>query len=91
VAGLGQHPPAEGADDPAALGEVQEAGRRQQAQLRVLPAHEGLVADDRGVAEREDRLVEGPQLVRLERHPQVVLQLQVRPVEMRSCDGSKAT
>ena len=50
---------------------------RQQPVVRVLPAHQRFVTDDGEVAEVDDRLVVRAQLLGAERHPQVVLELQV--------------
>ncbi|OBA61476.1 hypothetical protein A5780_19640 [Nocardia sp. 852002-20019_SCH5090214] len=52
-----QHHRAERDDVAAALGQVDEPGRTQNSQLRVVPAHQGLHRDRPVVAEIHDRLV----------------------------------
>ena len=75
-AGAVQHPGAELGGEPVVLGGVEEGGRRQQPAGRVLPADQRLVAEQRLVGQVHDRLVEEPQLLVLQRVPQVGLQLQ---------------
>ena len=58
------------------LGDAQEAAGAEQALLGVLPAHERLDGDRGARLEVEDRLVDEPQLVVLERPAQAVLDLQ---------------
>ena len=53
-----------------------KAAGREQPAGRVLPADERLVAEQRLVAQVHDRLVEEPQLLVVQRVPQVGLQLQ---------------
>ena len=57
-AGLTPHPVADRGDQARVLlGHRQEAARREQAVLRVLPAYERLDGDDAARVQREDRLV----------------------------------
>src|SRR5207249_7215967 len=54
-------------DQPGPLGERHELARRQQAAHGMLPAHEGLDADDAAARETDFRLVEEHELFGLER------------------------
>ena len=60
-----EHPLAEAEDQAALLGDGYEAPRQQQAQLRVLPAHQGLGAHQAAVGGHQ-RLVVKHQLVAIE-------------------------
>ena len=75
-AGAVQHPGAELGGEPVVLGGGEEGGRRQQPAGGVLPADERLVAEQRLVGQVDDRLVEEPQLLVLQRVLEVGLQLQ---------------
>ena len=75
-AGLPQHEVAQGEDEAGLLGQGDELVRREQAALGMLPAHERLEADRALGRERDDRLVDEPQLVALEGPPQVGLELE---------------
>ncbi len=68
-----QHPRAELDDEAALLGEGNELGRREEAPLRVLPAHERFDTGAARVGERDDRLEEQSQLVALQRTVERVL------------------
>ena len=73
-AGLAQHPVADLGDQPAVLlGGGQEAARREQAVLGVLPADQGLDGHDAAVLEVDDRLVVQPQLILGQRAAQALL------------------
>src|SRR5712691_12630587 len=52
-------------NQPRILGQGDELRRRDYSAFRMLPAHEGLEADDRAGLEIDDRLVDEPQLVAL--------------------------
>ncbi len=56
-AGLLEHPAAERNDETGLLGQRDEAVRADQAQSRVLPAHERLEALERTVGQAQLRLV----------------------------------
>ena len=75
LAGLAQHPGAERHDQPGALGDRDEVGRRDEAAGRVLPADQRLGAVHPAGDEVEDRLVEQVQLVPDDR----VVQLAAEP------------
>ena len=47
----------DGDDESGVLGEVQELGRREHAELRVFPPQQRLDPDDLGPLEADDRLV----------------------------------
>ncbi len=80
-----QHPRADRHDQPGLLGDLEEVGRFEQAELRVLPTHERLDPDHLGAGERDDRLVVHAELAAHERPPQRALDLEApdRPVAHR--------
>lgn len=79
LAGLHEHPAAQRPDETTALRQLQEAVRGKQTVRAVLPPHERLMPHELQSAELHDGLIEGPELARAQGHPQVVLELQVRP------------
>jgi hypothetical protein len=56
-------------DQPGVLGNGDELFRREFAEQRVLPARQGLEADDRAVGEVDDRLIMGLDAAGLDRRP----------------------
>jgi hypothetical protein len=76
AARLVKHPGADRDDQPVALGDRDEAHRRDDAVDRVVPAQERLDARDLPVVEGDHRLVDEPQLALVERLAQRPLQLQ---------------
>ena len=77
VGGASQDPVADRRDQlRVLLGDGQEAARREQALLGVLPAHERLEGDDAERVELPDRLVLEPQFVELDRPAEAVLELE---------------
>ena len=76
AARLRQHLPAQREDEPGLLGEGDEARRREQAPLGVVPADERLAADDRTRGQLDDRLVVERQPAALDRRRQRGPQLQ---------------
>ena len=66
-AGLAQHPGADPDDQAALLGQGDELAGRDQAALRVLPAHQGLDAAAAAIRERHQPLVVQAQLASVER------------------------
>ena len=76
AAALGEDPGAEGDDQAGLLGEGDELGRQQLAPTRLIPADQRLDPDQAPLLERDDRLVEGAQLVGVDRLAQGLLQLQ---------------
>ena len=69
-----EHPPPDVVDRPALLGQRDQRGRRNEAERRVVPAQEGLGAEDPPVADADDRLVLGAQLPPLDRQAEVPLE-----------------
>jgi hypothetical protein len=63
AAALGQHPRPQGDDQAGLLGEGDELGRQEQPPARPVPADQGLDPDQAALLERDDRLVQGAQLV----------------------------
>ena len=63
AAGLGHHVPAEHLDRAAVLRHRDEVGRRDRAELGVLPAQQRLDAADHAGAEVDDRLVDDGELL----------------------------
>ena len=61
-----QHPAVDLNHEAGLLGEGEERGRRQEATLGVVPAHEGLDADDAVGHERKDRLKVNRELPRVD-------------------------
>jgi len=78
AAGLPQHPVPHRDDQAGLLRDREEVVRRDEAALGMLPPHEGLHTGDATCAQRDDRLVEDAELVALERHAKVGLELQQR-------------
>lgn len=58
-----QHPPTDGHDLPAALGEGDEVERRHRRTVRFAPTQEGLEAGDDAVGEPDRRLVHEVELI----------------------------
>ena len=73
---LAQDPRPDGDDEPVALGQRDEAQRRDDAEDRVVPAQERLDAADAAVVERDQRLVDEVQLAVVERVAQAALELE---------------
>ena len=73
AARLVQNPLPDRDDQTGLLGERDEVGRRQEAAVRVLPAHEGLHAHDRAGFHRDLGLEVDPELLTLDRLPECVL------------------
>ncbi len=73
-AGAAQHQFAERDDQAAVLGDRDELGRRDLAALRMGPAAKRFDAENGFAAVVDDRLIGHPQLVVLDRRPQVVLE-----------------
>ena len=71
-----EDPPAERDDEPVGLGDRDEAVGRQASAHRVLPADEGLDAEDAPGLEVDDRLVLEEQLVALQRQAELAAELQ---------------
>ena len=71
-----EHPPADGHDQPGLLGHGNEVCGRNDAALRVVPADQGLEADDPSGLELHDRLVEKLKLIPFDRQAKIVLRLQ---------------
>src|SRR5690606_18008099 len=81
-----QHFPAEFDDKAAALSQGYETIRVEQAELRMLPAHQRLIADDLHRLQANLRLVVQHELVLVQGRPQRLLQrelLDVRQVQRR--------
>ena len=76
AARLAQDPRADGDDEAVALGQRDEAQRRDDAEDRVVPAQQRLDAADAAVVERDERLVDEAQLAVVERVAQPALELQ---------------
>ncbi len=70
-----EHPVADAQDEAGVLGELDEFRGRDQAARAMLPAQQPLVSDDASGRDLDDRLVEHPQLLVLQRAAQVVLEL----------------
>ena len=73
-AGPAQHPVAELDDQAGFFGERNEIGRRDQAALRMVPAHQGFERDDLVAGDVADRLIVDFEFVALQRRPQVEFQ-----------------
>ena len=73
---LAQDPRPDGDDQAVALGQRDEAQRRDHAEDRVVPAQQRLDAGDAAVVERHQRLVDEAQLAVVERVAQAALELQ---------------
>ncbi len=76
AAGLLEHPAADRDDQPALLGQRDEARGRHDAPLRMAPAHERLDADHPLAGQIEDRLVDQEQLVLLHGRAQIGFEVQ---------------
>ncbi|MCY1510187.1 hypothetical protein D9M68_445570 [compost metagenome] len=77
-AGAAQHPGVEFGDETIGLGDAYEAVRREQAELRVLPAHQGFQLGHLAAVEVEDGLVvENQALVLGQGQVQFLFQLQL--------------
>ena len=89
MAGRAQHPFADRADQAGLLGDRDELGRRDQAELGMVPAQQGLEAGDLAGFAGDQRLVVELELARVERLAQVELDLRGAPAARRPCAGSK--
>src|SRR6185312_6222445 len=90
LAGLAQHAFADGQDQARLFGQRDEASRRDQALLRMLPAQQRFEADDAARLQARLRLVVHGQLVALERAPQRVLEAEAlvhAVVQFRAIEG----
>jgi hypothetical protein len=74
-----EHPLLQRHDEAVVLGERDELVRRDGAEHRVVPAHEGLDADDPALGEAGHRLVLQAQLTVLQRAGEVARQLRPAP------------
>ncbi len=74
LAGAPGNPAVQLADETVALGQADEALRADEAQLRVLPAHQRLEADRLAAKAIDDRLVMHRQLVAADRLAQVLFE-----------------
>src|SRR5207248_7810187 len=75
---LRNHPVAERNDESRLFRGRDEARGLEQATLRMVPAREGLEADEAAVAQRADRLVVEEDLPLAQRAPQLRLEPQLR-------------
>src|SRR5207342_44672 len=74
--GLVDHPAPDLGDQPGLLGDVEEERRGEQAAQRVVPAQQGLAADDPAAGQVDDRLEVQPQLAAVQADPQRLLEVQ---------------
>src|SRR5690242_15146338 len=75
-AGLLEYPAADVRDQSRLLGDVNEFGWWNQSALGMLPAQQGLDGDDAPRIKRHDGLIVKPELISLERAPQIRLETQ---------------
>ena len=89
LAGLAHDPAADRQDRAVLLGDLDELAGRDQPAIGMLPAHERLEPGDAPGLERDDRLVDEPQLAEVDRVLELGSELVAGADRRRACPGRR--